>query len=141
MTKAQRIGVLNRLLAIHYRSLPMYLRDAQPWKHSGDERAHETLSHIIADHQRVVEQVSEALLDLGGDIELGEYPMLFTDMNDLSYGYLLGQLVDQQRQLVARTQSCVDASGGEPLCLEALGLAKGHLEELQELAASQSAAV
>jgi hypothetical protein len=141
VTQNKRINVLNRLLAIHYRSLPMYLRDARPRKQSGDDRADELLSQIIAEHQRMVEHISETLLELGGDIEPGEFPMLFTDMHDLSYDYLLRQLVDQQRQMVAQVQQCVDAAPGEPLALEALGLAKGHLEELQELAFSKPATV
>jgi hypothetical protein len=141
VTKNNRINILNRLLAIHYRSLPMYLRDARPWRHSGDDRANELLSQIITEHQRMVEHISETLLELGGDIEPGEFPMLFTDMHDLSYNYLLRQLVDQQRQMVAQIQECADAAPGEPLVLEALGLAKGHLEELQELAFTKPAIV
>jgi hypothetical protein len=141
VAKTFRIDVLNRLLAIHYRSLPMYLRDARPRKQPGDERADEMLSQIIAEHERMVEQISETLLELGGNIEPGEFPMLFTDMHDLSYDYLLGQLVEQQRQMVGRVQQCVDDAPGEPLALEALGLAKGHLEELHELAAAKPAGV
>lgn len=141
LTKTERIKLLNRLLAIHYRSLPMYLRHARPWKQSRDERADELLSHIIDEHERMVQHVSETLLELGGDIDPGEFPILFTDMNDLSYDYLLRQLVEQQRQMVANIQECVNAAPGEPLALEALGLAKGHLEELQELAASKPATV
>jgi hypothetical protein len=141
VVKKSRIEVLNRLLAIHYRSLPMYLRDARPWKQSQDDRADELLSQIIAEHERMVQHISETVLELGGDIEPGEFPMLFTDMHDLSYDYLLRQLVEQQRQMVVKIQECVNAAPGEPLAQEALGLAKGHLEELQELAASKPATV
>jgi hypothetical protein len=141
MAKPSRTDVLNRLLAIHYRSLPMYLRDARPRKEPGDERADETLSQIIAEHERMVHQISEALLEAGADIEPGEFPMLFTDMHDLSYDYLLGQLIEQQRRMVQRISQCVQDAPAEPLAQEALGLAKGHLEELQELTTAKPALV
>ena len=42
MTNADTLTVMNRLLAILYRSLPLYLHDAQPWRPAvrGDERLH-----------------------------------------------------------------------------------------------------
>jgi hypothetical protein len=131
--RLNRAESLNRLLALHYRSLPMYLRDARPWTRRQDERAEEVLAHLIADHQRIVDLSFEALLDEGGDIEHGAFPMTFTDLHDLSFDYLLGALVENQTQLAEQLQALVDDSGGEPLALEALGLAKGHLEELREL--------
>ncbi len=42
---------LNRLLMIIYRSLPMYLADAVPWMHPGDEKAKHILNHIVADYR------------------------------------------------------------------------------------------
>ena len=41
------IPLLNHLLVVHYRSLTMYLMNAAPWTHRGDERATETLQDIV----------------------------------------------------------------------------------------------
>ena len=37
MSQAETLSVMNRLLAILYRSLPLYLDDAQPWRF-GEQR-------------------------------------------------------------------------------------------------------
>jgi hypothetical protein len=135
MPTSNRAATLNRLLQIHYRSLPMYLASAKPWVPRGHEKAAETLDLVVADQKRMIEKITEALLDLGADIKLGEFPMLYTDMHDLSVDYLLTELVESQRQDVAAIEGCVADSAGDPLAQEALGAAKGHLESLEEAVA------
>ena len=60
MPHADGLKILNRLLAIAYRSLPMYLAEAGPWTHAGDEQA----VRMLGDSGRC-----QALLaaDRGGD--------------------------------------------------------------------------
>lgn len=113
----------------------MYLRDAKPWAREEDERATQTLAQIIADHQRMVQLLTEALLAEGAEIDPGAFPMEYTDLHDLSYDYLLRTLIAKQRQLLREVEECAAQLGGDPLALEAVGLAKGHLESLKELVA------
>lgn len=139
MPTLDRAATLNRLLQIHYRSLPMYLASARPWVPAGHEKAAETLELIVVDEKRMIEKISEALLDVGADIELGEFPMTFTDLHDLSVDFLLKELVEAQRRDVAAIEDCVADSAGDPLAQEALGAAKGHLESLEEAVAETAA--
>jgi hypothetical protein len=132
MRTRDRAATLNRLLQIHYRSLPMYLASAKPWVPRGQEKAAETLELVVADQKRTIEKITQALLDLGADIRVGEFPMVFTDMHDLSVDYVLKELVEAQRQDIAAIEVCVADLAGDPLAQEALGAAKGHLESLEE---------
>lgn len=139
MPKLDRVATLNRLLQIHYRSLPMYLSSARPWVPHGHEKAAAALDLIVADQTRMVENISNELLNVGGDIDLGEFPMTYTDLHDLSVDYVLGELVEAQRRDVAAIEECVAELGGDPLAQEALGAAKGHLESLEEAIAGTAA--
>jgi hypothetical protein len=132
MPTLDRAATLNRLLQIHYRSLPMYLSSARPWVPRGHEKAAETLELIAADQKRTIARITDELLAVGADIDLGEFPMTFTDLHDLSVDYVLKELIEAQRRDVAAIEECVAATGGDPLAQEALGAAKGHLETLQE---------
>ena len=60
MISKSTIQVLNRLLAIHSHSLPMYLSYASPSWHAGDEAARATLQAIVEDQQAMVERIGDA---------------------------------------------------------------------------------
>jgi hypothetical protein len=132
----EAIGILNR-------SLAHYLHSARPFVGFGDprdERIVETLEQIVADQQRLVDRIASLVLEQGGKVDLGEYPMEFTGLHDLSAGYLIKQLIAYQRRDLARLERCVELLRTAPLpralVEEALGTTKGHLELLEELAKS-----
>ncbi len=128
---------LNRLLVIVYRSLPLYLADAVPWMHPGDEKAKHVLNHIVADCRLYAGRIAEVLLARRRRFSFGEYPMVFTDTHDLSLDYLINELICYQKEDIAATEKCiVDLATDLParsLAEEILGNARGHLESLQEL--------
>ena len=134
--KARAVGVLNRLIAIHGRSLVMYLADATPWTSRGDDAAVAVLMGIAADRRATVDRLGEMVLDRAGTAEQGVYPGQFAGKHDLSLRYLLPQLVEHQRQMIVDIEQCVGQLEGDLLAKaaaqEALGEAKGHLELLQE---------
>lgn len=136
------VRVLNRLLSLHSRSLPMYVDCARPYTHRGDERATETLQHIIDDHKFMVARIADAIEDLGGTVNTGGYPMEFTDLHDLSMDFILQQVMDRQRQDVDVIEACLTELGsnarGIALAQEALGAAKAHLQSLEELLSPSS---
>jgi hypothetical protein len=142
MTPEVSLDVMNRLLAILYRSLPMYLHDAQPWEGKGDERAAAVLSLIVEEQRKLAERVAEYILDHGGQPDPGDYPVEFSDANwhFVSLDYLLRPLVEHQRVDVERIARCVaelhDDRAARVLAEETLGAAKAHLESLEELAAA-----
>jgi hypothetical protein len=131
--------VLNRLLTILHRSLPMYLTYASPWTHRGDEQAAEILQRIVDDERQLSTRIAHYIMDHDGRVNLGEYPLDFPDTHDLAFDYLLGKLVACQKADVAAIEECVRQLQGDrqaaALAEEALGSARGHLETLEELAA------
>jgi hypothetical protein len=135
--KSDTIEQLNRLLEIEYRSFPMYLGDASPWLGDGDEPAAEALANIVADQRAMSQRIAGMVLDLGGRIAPGEYPMQFTDTHFLSLDYLLKELHYYQRQDIADIERLVASLAGHraahELAEEALGAERAHLEAIEAL--------
>ncbi len=141
MARSNPNAALNRLLTIVYRSFPMYLADACPWIHDGDARAKQLLDHIVADYRMYSQRISDLLMERRRMTGYGEFPMAFTDTHDLSLDYLLNEMAYYQKQDIAAIQRCVADLAGDPearaLAEEVLGNARGHLESLEELLASE----
>ncbi len=139
MSKPGNHDALNRLLTVLYRSLPMYLTDAAPWTHRGDEKAVEVLHHIVEDQEQLATRIGQHIVDHYGPVELGDYPLDFPDTNDLAFDYLVGKLVACQKNDVDSIERYMGQLQGDfearSLAEEALGSARGHLESLEELAA------
>jgi ferritin len=135
--KPHPIELLNELLQVEYRSFPMYLTDACPWTHHGDEKASETLHNVVADQKMMVQRIGEFILDAGGRVETGEYPMEFTDTHFLSLDFLLKELLRYQRQDVATIERIAsqlgDARAARELAEETLGMERAHLEAIDAL--------
>jgi uncharacterized coiled-coil protein SlyX len=137
VNQSKAIDALNRMLALHESSLPMYLAGVSTWVGPNGERVVAALNDIVADQQRVIERTVELLLDAAVPIRHGKYPMEFTDLHDLSVEFLIGRLVEQQREFLAAIKRYADDMSGDAefaaLAEEAIGLAQGHLESLEEL--------
>jgi hypothetical protein len=132
------IQVLNRLLRILCRSLPMYLADAKPWVRSEDAKLHAALSHLVADRQMYAKRLAEAIESHGGRPDPGRFPTEFTAKNDLSLEFLLIELIEDQELDVAAIAHYAAQLAGDPalhaLAEEILGNARGHLDILVEIA-------
>ena len=144
MNSANTTDVLNRLYAMHNRSLPIYLSYARPWAVPGDRTSMETLDLIVADQKSMIERLGELILESGGDVFPGEFPMTFTSLHDLAFDYLVTQLVDFQQRFVEAIKDCVDQLNLAPMAKavaeEALGLAQGHLDNLLDLTRERESA-
>ena len=139
MSPPSTTEILNRLLVLHVRSLPMYLGYAPPYQLDQHEKAKAVLDQIVEDHKRTVDRLGTLILDGGGTIDYGEFPMSFTSLHDLSLSYLLKLLIERQQKLITACDKLAEALGMAPYAQaaarEAVGEAKGHLENLQELQA------
>lgn len=137
MNSGDTNAVLNRAHALHSHSLPSYLNYAKPWPLRGDEAARDVLQHIVIDQQQTADRLASLIMDNGDDVLNSEYPMYFTSLHDLSYEYLVGQLVAHQKQDIATMEECVTqldlAPFAKAVVEEALGAAKGHMDSLVEL--------
>lgn len=129
--------ILNRLLSILHRSFAAYLASAAPWTRRGDAPATEALLHLVEDQERLAARVADMVLDFGERIEMGEFPMEFTGKNFLSLDFVLQELIRYQHHDIAAMervgQQLVDVPAARMLAEEAIGMAKAHLETLDDL--------
>jgi hypothetical protein len=139
MSPPSTTDVLNRLLVLHERSLPMYLSYAPPDRLARHPQAKAVLDQIVEDQKRTIDRLATMVLDSNAIVDHGEFPMSFTSLHDLSLEYLLTLLIDRQTKLVAACENLANLLGAAPFAQaaarEALGEAKGHLENLRELQA------
>ena len=137
MTAVDTNDVLSRLLILHLRSLPMYLSYAAPWRLQAQPRVAAVLDQIVSDQKQTVDRLANLILDNNGVVEQGEFPMSFTGLHDLSADYLVSLCIDRQKKLIGVIERLADqlslAPYAQAAAREALGEAKGHLENLQEL--------
>ena len=84
----------------------MYLTYACPWTHRGDEKAVAALAHIVEDQKQQSNRIAQFILEHHDSIEMGEYPIEFLDMHDLSLDYLITKLVQSQKNDVAGLEQC-----------------------------------
>ena len=140
MSPPSTIQILNRLLVLHERSLPMYLSYAPPYELARYDKAKVVLDQIVADQRRTIDRLGTLVIESGGTADYGEFPMSFTSLHDLSLPYLLKLLIERQQKFVVACERLADQLNMAPFAQaaarEAVGEATGHLENLQELQAS-----
>ena len=90
----------------------------------------------------LADRISQMLIDSHSPLRTGEFPMEFTDLHDLDLLYLMGPAIDYQRQDIQDISELVEQASLAPavksLAEEALGMAKGHLDTLQETVAEDA---
>jgi hypothetical protein len=139
MSPPSTTDLLNRLLVLHVRSLPLYLHYAPPYQIARNPKAKAVLDQIVEDHQRTIDRLATLILDSGGTVAHGEFPMAFTALHDLALKYLLKLLIERQEKTISACANLADQLATAPYAQaaarEAVGQAKGHLENLRELQA------
>jgi hypothetical protein len=142
MSPPSTTDILNRLLVLHMRSLPMYLGYAPPYQLYQNAKAKTVLDQIVDDQKRTIDRLGKMILDNNGTVDYGEFPMSFTSLHDLSLPYLLKILIERQQRSITACEKLADSLSMAPYAQaaarEIVGEAKGHLENLQELQASLS---
>jgi hypothetical protein len=139
------VALLNRLLTIHCRSLPMYLDEiGETGAYVTDEDAARVLRAIVVDQKNMSRRIADLIVDRLGTIRVAPYPMEFTDKNDLSLDFLLREALEGSRAQIGTIQQIIfalptnDAAARE-LAQESLGATKAHVEELESLTSRQTA--
>jgi hypothetical protein len=144
MPSRESIDALNRVLAILLRSFPQYLRFARPYIPAGRESVWETVEEISAAQDALAERIGRVIVESGGLPDPGQFPIAFTDTHDLSIDYLVEEAIGYQRQDIADLQHCAESLALSPaaqsLAAESVGMAKGHLESLEDLHVNPGAA-
>lgn len=137
MNRATLYSLLTQLLGIVAKSFPQYLRYSRPYVPPGRENVMETLEGIANDQDVLADRISQMITDVGAPLRTGEFPMEYTDTHDLGIDYQISAAVEYQQQDIDSIRQIVDGLGDFPaakaLAEETLGMAKGHLESLEEL--------
>ena len=137
MSAADSITALNRVLGVVLRSFPQYLRWSRPWVPPGHEQVLAALEQIVTDQEAFAERIFDAIDDLGGLPDTGEFPMEFTDTHDLSIDYMMREAVGYGRQDVAELEVAAAMPNVTPqaatLTAEAVNMAKRHLASLEAI--------
>ncbi|HZL87048.1 MAG TPA: hypothetical protein VFB96_01620 [Pirellulaceae bacterium] len=144
MNDSSTNDLLNRLLVLHERSLPMYLSYAGADRLELSPKVAAAIGQMVEDQKRTVDRVATLILENNGEVDRGEFPMNFTGYNDLSVKFLLQKIIERQEKTVSAiekiAQQLATAPYAQAAVREALGEAKGHLENLQEASAEPAAA-
>ena len=138
------VAVLNRVLSVVRNSLPMYLGDAaQGLLRSSDVRYVETMQQAVADLQGLAERIAAQIMENGGVVAPGEFPLEYTALHDLSPDYLIRRTIEYYQRDIRTVQACAESLTHAPyarsLAEETLGALKGHLENFEELLAAPTA--
>jgi hypothetical protein len=137
MTESSTTDSLNRLLILHSRSLASYLNYARPWALQAHPKALAVLEQMVADQQDTVDRLAKMILETA-PVEPGEFPIAFTGYHDLSVEWLVNKLIERQQKTILLIDRIVGelnlAPYAQAVAKEVLGQAKGHLENLQEVA-------
>lgn len=130
------IGTLNRLLAIHCQSISNYLTQTSPWSAGPSDRSREALDHLVKDQQWLIDRIARYIDQLGGNPDPGHRRDL-TSLNDLSLDFLIQRVIESQHDDIHAIENCVESLEQDVeargLAQQALGIAKGHLETLEEI--------
>jgi hypothetical protein len=137
MSESSTYDILNRLAILHSRSLAAYLNYARPWAIQAHPKTLAVLEQMVADQQDTVDRLAGLIME-SGPVDPGEFPIAFTGWHDLSVEWLVNKLIERQKRTIALMEQLTAelnlAPYAQAMAREALGQAKGHLENLQEVA-------
>ncbi len=137
------VDILNRILSVHNASLVSYIKYASPWVAHGQQEAMALVNDAVEDQERSVKILGERILELGGIVEPGAFPLTYTSFHDVSLDYLLNLLLVTQQDDIDVIQQCVDSlepdTRDRAIAEEILGNAQAHLDTFQEIVAGETA--
>jgi bacterioferritin (cytochrome b1) len=114
----------------------MYLVSAPPHRQFGEDGAWSQIQQIIEDQQTMIDKIADHVESLDGTPNMGEFPMEFTGMHDLSMEFILQKALSRQKNeaaLIEQISADLEAgSQARALAQESLGAAKAHIESLEE---------
>jgi hypothetical protein len=137
MPSSDTIQTLNRVLELLQRSFPQYLRYARPYIPPGRQKVMETIEEITKCQDSLAARLIQYIIESGGTPDPGKFAIEFTDTHDLEIDFLVSETIGYQKEDITSLESCAEqlrlAPAAQSFASEALGMAKGHLELLEEL--------
>jgi hypothetical protein len=131
--------VLNRLLQTLCRSLALYAEEVKPWSLADHEPVWTAIGRLAADSRMYCQRVAEAIIENGGQPNLGPYPLEFAALNDLGLEFFLHEIIvhlkRDQKVIGACAAELAHAPAVRSLAEEVYGNLQGHIELLESAAA------
>jgi hypothetical protein len=118
MVESQNNSELNLLLINLGRSLLQYVEECWPW--SGDETQGNPLDEFVIAQKDNIAQLTDLLIERRWNIDFGSYPTKYTDLHFVALDYLLLQLIESQKALIADIEQTQKASAGDAPALKLL---------------------
>ena len=87
--------LLNRVLVLHERSLPVYVSYALADALDQTPKFAAVLRQMVEDQRRTVDRIATLVLESGGLVDRGEFPMNFTAYNDVSAAFLVKKIIER----------------------------------------------
>lgn len=132
---------LNELLIDLRNSLLQYVGESSPWTEYGEHASRAVLERLIALQQEDANRLADLLAERGHTTDFGIYPPEYTDLHYVALDYLLGQMIQNQKELVNEVEAAGEACSSDAEASAALfGIRereRGILQELQQLVASR----
>jgi hypothetical protein len=102
------------------------------------------LERMVTEQDALAERLIDAIIELGGLPDWGEFPIEFTDTHDLGIDYLIQEAIGYGRQDVSDLESIASTpnleSPADSLVADAVKLAKRQLATLEGFASQKPAA-
>jgi hypothetical protein len=144
MIDARTQAVLQDLVRRASRSMLQYIGEAYPWTPDTNTDLLAKVRAVIDEEEAAVEGLATFLRKKRIPIGyLGSYPQNFTNLNFVSLNYLMPRLLDWQRKwtaVVYRDAALIADPEAKTEVAKLVAVARRHLDELQNLTASHSAA-
>lgn len=135
-TRPSDSAALNQLLNLLRYSFPQYMPFTSPYVPAAHFDSPSVLADVAADQMLLADKIAERIDALGESPTLSGFPMEYTDTHDLSIDYLLRRAIRYQRadiETLRQLSASLELSPRiKPIVDEAIGLARGHLECMEE---------
>lgn len=140
MAESQNNSELNLLLINLGRSLLQYVGDCSPW--SDDTEQGNPLDALVGAQKDSIVRLTDLLIQRRWSIDFGIFPAEYSDLHFIAIDFLILQLIENQKALVADVeQSQIASAGDDPaleLLSEILSSERDILTQLQGLSKSRS---
>jgi bacterioferritin (cytochrome b1) len=101
-TRQQIINALNNCLTPFANSMAAYLLETDPYLTPNDKDAMGAVSEIAAADKKYEHAISELILELDGIPQIGSVDPELSEMNYLSFPYLLDVMIEHEQKVIDR---------------------------------------
>ena len=95
-----------------------YVGDCSPW--SGDKEQGNPLDALVIAQKDSITRLTDLLIQRRWNLDFGIFPVEFCDLHFIAIDFLILQLIENQKSLIADVEQSQKASDGDASALELL---------------------